>query len=599
MGIPKYFRHIIRNYKELLHNVPNINIKPTHLYFDLNSIIHPCIQNIVENYPSLVKEYNDLEENDKKFNMDEKVITNFEIEFYKYFENQLINIINFVKPSKLIYLAIDGVAPRAKMEQQRIRRYRSVKEQQLKDEINIKYGIIKESWDRNAITPGTLFMYKLGIWMRKKLIKTIKKNNKKITIILDDSSVIGEGEHKIFDYIRKNNTIDDINTIYGLDADLIMLSLCNSSKIYLLRETQIFINKNYKNDNDSINSEYCYMDIDKFKEYINQIFIEKLRNNMTNDDDRDNFIEQQNIKLILYNYVFLCFIFGNDFLPKLFGFDLTDDNIEYILNVYIHQYSIIKKHIIDEDGYMNWFATKQLFLTLYGNEENRIRLYFKNVIGCTIRYNTNLDKEEKYENEIRNIENMPCYTINKQLYKFQDNTILHDWMDTYYKYYFNIISINKNRIYLYNLCNNYIDGLQWTIEYYIKGCPSYKWYYMYRATPCLREICNFLSDRFHYPDFQKGYYSPLIQLSMVLPISSSKLLPKGYRSIMNNMNLRKYYPDEYEIDTLFKFKLHECSPILMNIEEDDIINTYIELDKNKKLLKLDKKRDEIGELYII
>jgi hypothetical protein len=68
---------------------------------------------------------------------------------------------------------------------------------------------------------------------------------------------------------------------------------------------------------------------------------------------------------------------------------------------------------------------------------------------------------------------------------------------------------------------------------------------------------------------------------------------------MNNMNLRKYYPDEYEIDTLFKFKLHECSPILMNIEEDDIINTYIELDKNKKLLKLDKKKDEIGELYII
>ena len=36
----------------------------------------------------------------------------------------------------------------------------------------------------------------------------------------------GEGEHKIFDYIRENKHINNEKTvIYGLDADLIMLTV--------------------------------------------------------------------------------------------------------------------------------------------------------------------------------------------------------------------------------------------------------------------------------------------------------------------------------------------------------------------------------------
>ena len=64
-------------------------------------------------------------------------------------------------------------------------------------------------------------------------MKKIKK------YILDDCQNRGEGEHKILQYL-KNYTKDDINCIYGLDADLIMLSLCADSKIYLLREESPF-----------------------------------------------------------------------------------------------------------------------------------------------------------------------------------------------------------------------------------------------------------------------------------------------------------------------------------------------------------------------
>jgi 5'-3' exoribonuclease 2 len=593
MGIPKYFRYIINNYNELLQVVPNNIIKPQHLYLDMNCIIHPSIQFIINEYPSLVKEYNDLEENDKKFHMDPKLVTEFENKFYDYLAVQLNNVINSVKPTKTVYLAIDGVAPRAKMEQQRTRRYRSFKEYSLKSNIMLSYGKNSEIWDRNAITPGTIFMYKLCLWLKKVYLKELKKNMKGVKLVLDDVSVLGEGEHKIFDWMRKN-VDNDIHCIYGLDADLIMLSLCSPMNIYLLRETPTF-------KSEIIKSDYCYFDVCKLKDMIISYFINLLKIECNDIDDIDKLNDDVNRKLILYNYVFLCFLFGNDFLPKFVGFDLNNDTIEYIIKKYVHQFSIIKKHIVDENGYLNPFATRQLFLSLYGDEEVRIVSYFKNTINKLLHYRIPT-KVDNYENEILNIDYFPCKEHNKNVSiydSFKDNNILHNWMDSYYKYYFNIISINKNKTYIYNLCNNYLEGLQWVTSYYINGCPSYKWYYMYRATPCMRELCNFLKDRFHYPEFEKGNYTPLEQLAMVIPIQSKRLLPIGYVNEMDGSILKKWYPNNFRLDTLFKIQLHECNPILMNINDNEVIDVYKKLENNKKLSRFDKLRNNIGEIYII
>ena len=74
-----------------------------------------------------------------------------------------------------------------------------------------------------------------------KAIHTYFANFKdEIQIIVSDSSVPGEGEHKIFNYIKDpDNKIDtSLNqVVYGLDADLIMLSLSvNMDNMYLIRE---------------------------------------------------------------------------------------------------------------------------------------------------------------------------------------------------------------------------------------------------------------------------------------------------------------------------------------------------------------------------
>ena len=73
-------------------------------------------------------------------------------------------------------LALDGVAPRAKMNQQRARRFEKDRESRLKKELSkISGKPILELFDTNQISPGTTFMNELGeklAWFVKFKINT-------------------------------------------------------------------------------------------------------------------------------------------------------------------------------------------------------------------------------------------------------------------------------------------------------------------------------------------------------------------------------------------------------------------------------------------
>ena len=84
----------------------------------------------------------------------------------------MIKIIDVCKPTDLIYIAIDGVCPRGKIEQQKYRRFRSAGE--------------KKIWDTNAISPGTKFMNDLNIFLMEYPVKRKRRNIlNKITIEVD------------------------------------------------------------------------------------------------------------------------------------------------------------------------------------------------------------------------------------------------------------------------------------------------------------------------------------------------------------------------------------------------------------------------------
>lgn len=582
MGIPKYFKHIITKYENdgLLKNTKNSEIKINNLYFDMNCLIHPCVNQVVNEYQAYVKEYNRIRDN-YRYKSDPEFTTKLEDKIFNEIDTYLCKIIDQVKPTKLIYMSIDGVAPRAKMEQQRLRRFKSIKEKKMKKDILNKYNIESINFDTNCITPGTIFMYKLSKYLENTTIKILKKYN--CCVILDDSQNKGEGEHKIMQYI-KNYTKDEINCIYGLDADLIMLSLSIDSQMYLIREEVHFgkVNKN----------SFIYFNVFQFGDILyneikDKIFEKIIELHKDNPNDNEQLSELIIEKYDLINdYICLCFLIGNDFLPHIPGIDISNNSINDLLNIYIDIFSIRQRYLV-EDYKINFIFIRQIITRLYSNEY----IYLKNYQKKINRFKPFIRANQKINIELERLNYYPIFNKNKKIDYFSDN-----WRYEYYDYYFNIKNEYLNSSDIYNICNNYIEGLQWNLKYYLIDCPSFNWYYQYRAAPLLKDLTKFLLSRVYPKDFNDSIeYTPLEQLAIVLPKESEYLWSDNYRDkLKSDIKLQSFYPNDYRIDTVNKIYLHQCEPILMNIDDIYIRDIF----KNIKLNDFEKKRIEISGLKI-
>ncbi|EKX51273.1 hypothetical protein GUITHDRAFT_157234 [Guillardia theta CCMP2712] len=226
MGIPKFFRWLSERYPLINQDIKAGTIFPEfdNLYLDMNGIIHPCTHG-----------------------NDGEVVRMTENDMFVAIGKFVDELMKVVRPQRLLFLAVDGCAPRAKMNQQRQRRFRAASElsKSLMNARERGEEIPQDPFDSNCITPGTQFMARLTNFLNYFIQSKIKDDPiwAKAKIILSGAEVPGEGEHKIMEYIRREKSQESWpsnlrHCIFGNDADLIMLSLATHEPHFaLLRET--------------------------------------------------------------------------------------------------------------------------------------------------------------------------------------------------------------------------------------------------------------------------------------------------------------------------------------------------------------------------
>ena len=498
MGIPSYFSYIIKNHVNIIKKLSTNTIPVNNLYLDCNSIIYDAVHNI---------DFSKLTEPDA-----ETIIQAVCSKIDEY--------VNQLKPTDTIYVAFDGVAPVAKLDQQRTRRYKSLYQ------TNIARTIYKtttpDPWNTTAITPGTLFMKKLNEQIRCTYSKPDKYNVSQI--IISGSDICGEGEHKLFEHIRnfpekhrKTNTI-----IYGLDADLIMLSINHlpiSNNIYLFRETPQFIK--------SINAE-----LEPNETYI--MDIPELARIITLDMNNGQELADKNR---VYDYIFLCFFLGNDFMPHFPSVNIRTGGVDKMLNAY--KATIGGTNEILTDGkQIFWKNVRKLVHFLADNEEE----FFKNEMRQRDRKEKNKMPNITPDDKFKQFEATPLYERSVEKYI---NVYNNNWQSRYYKSLFNV-EIDETR--RKQICTNYLEGLEWTMKYYTSGCPNWRWSYKHNYPPLFCDLIHYIPyfDTEFIENVKPNPVTELVQLCYVLPKQSLVFLPEKLYN-----NLLKFRSEWYDTDCTF------------------------------------------------
>jgi 5'-3' exonuclease len=542
MGIPFYFYAIINQFDNIVgDNVPK-NCK--RFFIDFNSIIHNTAYAILS----------------KEQDVDTHIFTDI-IDYVH-------SLLKICTPNELLYIAIDGVAPCAKMHQQRKRRYMSSFRNNLVNNFKRKNGAKVIEWDSNQITPGTDFMNRLNVYLKE----YFDKNKFDFDVILSGSDEPKEGEHKFIRYI-KDNPVENENgcdVIYGLDADLIMLSLtCNQPRIYLMREMTNFQTIKKPDGLSDTAKQVCfkYLEIDALRKAISLYLY---------DSDE---IEYMN------DYVFMCFLLGNDFLPSFPFLKLRQNALDILCTAYKKAKHDLHDHLIrfnkrTEEHEINFEFLKVLLELISKHEDEYITLSTKEYNAC--RYNTNRRPNcpiEKYALDLDN------YPIMNSMTKLIDPINDNKWRMSYYHYLFTDISLKDIK----SVCLNYIEGLIWNMNYYFNKEYSTTWYYKYPYPPSMSDLFNnmcIMNDNDFNAICEKVKSSnnnvsidANMQLLMVLPPQSIDIVPDKLKCIMQDVKhgCAHYYPSRFHIITYMKYHLWECVPVLPDIDIHHLHSTLLKL----------------------
>lgn len=562
MGVPGFFAWLLKNHKKakiILNNLPD-DVKIDRLYLDANCLFHPQCFKLLDHF----KNWKDK--------------TRIENKMIKRIINYIDYLLDYANPDEL-FISVDGPAPAAKMNQQRKRRFRSVGDNIIRNEIKEKHNkLIGKTWNNTAITPGTEFMEKL----HKAIIKYMKSRTDKL-ISYSSYHTAGEGEHKILDDIRERGD-NNINVIYGLDADLIFLALASGvDNLYLLRESDQFNRGTVEPDEfddpiEDVAEMLSYVDIDKMKSTLEVVFTELLED-IDIDHDNINFTD---------DFIVMCFLLGNDFIPHLPSVDIKTGSLDFLLKCYGEIISMIGAGLVINKKINNAFL-EMLLEALAKNE----KYYFEKILP---RHRERVSKykcpyTEPYQRDIWELERMKVFEVHDPIQLGVGHP--DEWKFRYYEHYFG--ASEHQELLLNQMCSEYLESIKWTLQYYFEGCPSYTWQFNFTHAPFVSDIHKYFQKNNINMDtikFQKeDALPPCVQLLAVLPPALSDLLPKNYVPLVTSEQspLIHLYPTEIQLDMINKDQFWQCVPYIPDVNPKHILNAVSKI----KLTKEEKTRNKV------
>lgn len=452
MGIPSYFKRLADSVKGIL--VREISgVKA--LLLDFNCIVYNCIRD-----PGLpiYSEEEEVKEAWEKAVQEE--VCKYIVEIWK----------SCGKPATVL-IAVDGVVPMAKIRQQRMRRFKSLWWAAKEYEMGVrKPGEVR--WDTNAITPGTAFMEKLSARLH-----TLAKAR---GWTVSDSNEPGEGEHKVMAWIRKNGRVGQGATVvYGLDADLILLSMLHRCRmdesLFLMREKAEFYDS-------GANCKFMYLSVDSLMDAL--------------------FVKENRERHIL-DYIAGMSFLGNDFLPHSISFKIKEGGHERLLSMLgsLHGEG---KWLVNESGKLVDESFSWVVSQLAATEEEDLR-------GAMKRKRLQKQGPPRSESEkaMLPVQNLPQdWFVEKCL--GTESELVGGWRDIYRKW-------SPARAVSY-----YRYGHQWILDYYMGSSVNTNWYFPWHLPPLMSDV---LDGRYEEPPLETGEPpKPQEQLALVLPIESWHLV---------------------------------------------------------------------------
>ena len=292
----------------------------------------------------------------------------------------------------------------------------------------------------------------------------------------------------------------------------------------------------------------------------------------------------ENLNINTEDFIVICYLVGNDFLPGLLTTDIKKGGLDKILSAYetvkkIYNKeefkNIIKINLIDGKRIIkiNHDFLRELFCQLSWTEK---------WIWSNINRDKLLDRNYNDEEELHKMKYQKCEDKIKNLNKFvcgeTSNIECLDRIEfssgvEYYNYYLGLNEMVIDNKIIQKMVKDYITGIEWCINYYLDDCVSWKWGYNFAVAPLILDIIKYYPKKIILPKVECEL-NPIEQLILAIPpetykyVISTKIIDK----LKKQKRIGYMFPESFDLDINKESLYWKCQVKIPMVEYEEYIS---------------------------